>query len=97
MGTAVVRSADFAEGYRIIRTGDSLFIMAIGDHARPLRLRGERLASLGLRLEGGRHFSGCAANREAERLAAWQSRFVVGILILALAILLLVPVVVSGW
>lgn len=44
------RQREYIEGYRITRDGDGLLVEATDYHAMPLRLTGEDLFALGVRL-----------------------------------------------
>ena len=96
MKTTLIHSADFAEGYRITRAGDSLNNQDTGGCEGPLRLKGRQLAAFGVRLAGKRRVSFGAEIDEAGRRAGERLRFGVLVLIVALAMLLLVPVIASG-
>jgi hypothetical protein len=96
MKTTLIHSADFAEGYRITRAGDSLFIQATGGCDGPLRLKDRQLAAFGVCLAGKRQVSYGAEMDKAGRLAEERLRFCVLVLILSLAMLLLVPIITAG-
>ena len=96
MDVTPIHSADFTEGYRITRAGDSLFIQATGECAGPLRLRRRELASFGVRLAGEEWVFNRAMNRGVARLTDERWRFAIVVLILSLAMLLLVPIITAG-
>jgi hypothetical protein len=96
MNVTPIHSAEFDEGYRITRAGDSLFIQATDDRAGPLRLRGRELASFGVRLAGDEWVFDRAVCREGARPADALWRFGIVALILALGMILLCHILASG-